>query len=170
MPGGGQTSVKKAIDNSKRKRDFKKRSSRRQESSNKRKHQESDKYVQRKRVKQENVDKVGKVNEDDDIDQYIEEEDKELEAELARDKDLGDQESFDDAEFDKYGDELDIPDDLDELSGEEDLEKDAEGDATDSDLEEYYRELGIQDEEDLTKKGAKSESKDQYKTKKKSKI
>jgi len=40
----------------------------------------------------------------------MEDEDEELEKELARDLDLGDEDNFDESEFKKYGDDLDLPD------------------------------------------------------------
>ena len=83
----------------------------------------------------------------------MEDEDEELEKELARDLDLGDEDNFDESEFKKYGDDLDLPDsdDGEPEQDDEELMRDVAGEETDSDLEDYYRELGIQDEEDLNK-------------------
>lgn len=65
---------------------------------------------------------------------------------------MEDDANFDESEFLKHGEDLDLP----ESEGdEEELDRDAKGDETDSDLEEYYKELGIQDEEDFTKKPEK---------------
>ena len=100
------------------------------------------------------------------MEEYIGEEDKELEEELARDQDLGDEEALDEDEFQKYGEELNIPSE-DEDEEEEEFEKDVKGEETDSDLEDYYKELGIQDEEDLTKpKKGKVDDEAKYKIKK----
>jgi len=68
------------------------------------------------------------------------EEDKELDRELLEEQNPS--EDLDDAEFLEHGDELDLPD------IEDDNEEDLQGDETDSDLEEYYRELGIENEPD----------------------
>lgn len=76
------------------------------------------------------------------------EEDPELEKELeeaglieARD----DTSVLDEKEFLEHADELDLPDE------EEDNEQDLKGEDTDSDMEDYYRELGIENEEDEVK-------------------
>ena len=159
--------VQKAIDNSKRKRDFKHRQKRRSDTSKKRRGQDEDKYVQRKRFKKDDQNEPKKkVEQDEDLEEMIGEEDKELEEELARDQDLGEEIDLDEDEFQKYGDELNIPSE-EEDEEEDEFEKDVKGDETDSDLEDYYKELGIQDEEDLTKpKKGKVEDEVKYKTKK----
>jgi hypothetical protein len=61
---------------------------------------------------------------------------------------------FDETEFKKHENLLDLPDS--ESEG-DDLEQDMKGEETDSDLEDYYRELGIADEEDFSKKKDKNE-------------
>lgn len=55
------------------------------------------------------------------------------------------EEMFDETEFLKHGDHLDLPDSGDEEDAdkEEEMYRDAQGEDTDSDLEEYYKELGI---------------------------
>jgi hypothetical protein len=70
------------------------------------------------------------------------EEDQELDRELLEDQQENASEDLDDAEFLEHGDDLDLPD------IEDDNEEDLQGDETDSDLEEYYRELGIENEPD----------------------
>lgn len=140
--------VKKAIEDSKRKRDFKHRSKRRQESSKKKNFRDKDQYIQRKRVKRDEFDQKKRPERDGGEakdEEILGEEDKELEQELARDFDMGNEEGqFDEQEFLKHGDDLDLPES-------ESDEEEEEGEETDSELEEYYKELGIQDEADFSK-------------------
>jgi hypothetical protein len=77
------------------------------------------------------------------------EEDPDLEKELLGDEgalqgDDGEDVVMDEAEFLENADELDLPEDED--LGDED-EDDLKGEDTDSELEDYYRELGIETEE-----------------------
>lgn len=75
---------------------------------------------------------------------------------------------FDDKVMLENANDLDLPD---SGSEDEENEKDLQGDETDSELEEYYKELGIQDEEDLSKpKKAKKGEDALYKKTKKSKV
>jgi hypothetical protein len=78
------------------------------------------------------------------------EEDPELERDLlGEDAGINEGEDIkmeDDDEFADEGGDLDLPEDEDEEVGQEN-EDDLRGDETDSDLEEYYRELGIETEE-----------------------
>lgn len=76
------------------------------------------------------------------------EDDEELEKELANDQMINDddEDHFDESEFMKHGEHLDLPDSGDEEEDpdkEEEYLRDAQGEETDSDLEEYYKELGI---------------------------
>ena len=91
--------------------------------------------------------------------------DSELEREIADDNDAKDPEKLDETVFNQYTatGELDLPEDNEEEDLSEE-ERDLEGDSgEDSELDEYYRELGI--EPDEMKKGKESEA--QYKKKKK---
>ena len=94
----------------------------------------------------------------------MDEQDVELEQEVARDQAMEDEANFDDTEFLQHGEDLDLPD---SEQDEEELDRDAEGGETDSDLEDYYKELGIEDEEDLTTVHKKKGTAGEYKTKKK---
>ena len=72
--------------------------------------------------------------------------DEEIDEELKGEDDyIGES---DDQEFLKNANELDLPDTESER---EDNEADLKGDETDSELEDYYKELGIEEEEDLSK-------------------
>ena len=122
--------IKHSIENSKRKRDFKARNKRRHES--KKKKNQLDEYVQRKAPQKEEA-----------FDDVLGEEDEELERELARDQEMND-DNFDESEFRQYGEGLNLP--SEEEESEEENEQDLKGEVTDSDLEDYYKELGIQDE------------------------
>jgi hypothetical protein len=70
--------------------------------------------------------------------------DVELEKELLDAQEPIDDEDLemDEAEFLEHADELDLPED----ASEEEDDADLKGEETDSDLEEYYRELGIETE------------------------
>jgi hypothetical protein len=129
--------VLKAIEDSKRKRDFKQRNKGRKERSQKRQKLEKNKYVQRGSGKRP-------APEEDKFEKVMAEDDPELERELEEAGILEGKdgsEDLDEAEFLEHGDELDLPD-LD------DDEEDLKGEETDSDLEDYYRELGIENETD----------------------
>lgn len=144
----------RAIEDSKRKRDFKQRNKGRQERSAKKDKFEKSKYVQRgsqqhkhetnKRQKKEEASE-GSDDEETKYNNVMAEEDPELERELKEagliEGDAG-SEDLDEQEFLEHADELDIPDE------EGDDEDDLKGEDTDSDLEDYYRELGIENEED----------------------
>lgn len=159
--------VQNAIENSKRKRDFKARQKRRFETKGKKSQNERDTYVQRKRPRKDEAevqDSDYGEEDDDKLVQVMDEQDVELEQEVARDQAMEDEANFDDTEFLQHGEDLDLPD---SEQDEEELDRDAEGGETDYDLEDYYKELGIEDEEDLTTAKKKKGTSGEYKTKKK---
>jgi hypothetical protein len=93
----------------------------------------------------------------------MQEEDPELERELLGDDAaaaLNDEsEDLNEDQFLEGADELDLPED-DEEDEQEDKDEDLKGEETDSDLEEYYRELGIENEpDDSGDQGVKKKSK-----------
>eukprot|EP00347_Sterkiella_histriomuscorum_P015725 403355916 len=169
--------VLKKIEDAKRRRDFKQRSKRRFETDAKKKTNEREKFVQRKYKKpfgQKNErGEEPKKTREEEIEEIMNEEDVELEQELARDEMINEDDEFDETEFLQHGDQLDLPDSGDEeddFDKQEELLRDAEGELTDSDLEDYYKELGIQDEEDFSKTEKASKKGDaQYKVSKKQK-
>ena len=148
--------TKRAIEDSKRKRDFKVRQKGRKERSVKKQKFENNKYVQRGSVpnKRQKLDEV--EDEETKYQRVMAEEDPELERDLKEagimNGDDDGSENLDENEFLEHADELDLPDEEDM----DDDEGDLKGDETDSDLEEYYRELGIEDEVDELAKGQKS--------------
>lgn len=73
-------------------------------------------------------------------------------------------EEFDEDEFTKNANQLDLPE---SDSDDEQAEKDLKGGDTDSELEEYYKELGIEDEVDYSKKEKKTKEEKLYKKTKK---
>lgn len=72
----------------------------------------------------------------------MDQEDPELERDLQVAADEDDSDAFNEEEFNTDG--LDLPDDEEEDNNEE--MHDLKGDDTDSELEDYYRELGIENE------------------------
>lgn len=156
--------TKRAIEDSKRKRDFKVRSKDRKERTYKKNKNESEKYVQRggnaapnKRQKREEYDS------DEEYKRVMEAEDPDLERELAEagidvtgiNKDGDDDENIEmeNAEFIDHDEgDLDLPAEENEDNFDDDNESDLNGEETDSDLEDYYRELGIENEVDELKK------------------
>ena len=77
----------------------------------------------------------------------MEEDDQELENELEMEQMEIDDKDLDEEEFLKHGDELDLPEEEEEAD--DVISLDARGEETDSELEEYYKELGIENEEDF---------------------
>jgi hypothetical protein len=167
--------TKRAIEDSKRKRDFKQRSKGRKDRTQKKDKFEKNRYIQRgseqhmQASKRMRKDDDGE-NEDDKYKRVMEEDDPELERELKEagliDGDVGEDgsENLDENEFLEHADELDLPSE-DEADNEDDLK----GEETDSDLEDYYRELGIENEEDEVAP-AKAVKKQPKKDKKPSKL
>jgi hypothetical protein len=155
--------IKKAIEDSKRKRDFKSRDKGRKIRTQKKQKYEANRFVQRGtgggagkargqgfkgpkgQPKREESDE--EEGSEEEFNRVMQEEDEDLEKELADaqepevDDEEGDME-MNDAEFLEHADELDLPSE-DEVADDED---DLKGEETDSDLEEYYRELGIETE------------------------
>jgi len=109
--------VKRAIADSKRKRDFKHRQKDRFDRHHKKKHMNEDKYVERKRQRR---DEDSVEEEGDGYDKIMKEEDPELDRAVDN---VGDDygEEFDETEFLKNADELDLPE---EESEDEEIEKD----------------------------------------------
>ena len=159
--------IKRSTQNSKRKSEFKKRQLRRIEKTKKAKAVGEKEFVDKKARRQQRV--KGKSSEQPNKNESDDEEaissDSELEREIADDNDAKDPEKLDETVFNQYTatGELDLPEDNEEEDLSEE-ERDLEGDSgEDSELDEYYRELGI--EPDEMKKGKESEA--QYKKKKK---
>lgn len=143
--------TQRAIDDSRRRRDFKARDKGRTERTQKREGKERNKYVQRgvapnKRVKTDEEDpQVSEAeNSDEELKRVMDQEDPELERDLQVAADEDDSDNMDEEEFLNNADGLDLPDEEDEEDFPED---DLKGDDTDSELEDYYRELGIDNEQ-----------------------
>lgn len=143
--------TQRAIEDSKRKRDFKGRQKNRKDRTAKKEKFEKNKYVQRGSVpsKRQKVEEV--EDEETKFQRVMAEEDPELERDLKEAGIIegGDDgsENLDENEFLEHADELDLP----EEENISDNEGDLKGEDTDSDLEEYYRELGIENEVDELK-------------------
>ena len=160
--------IKKSAQNSKRKYDFKKRNLRRIEKTKKAKAVGEKEFVDKKARRQERMQgkstEEPKSDDEEDISS-----DSELERDLAEERDAKDPEKLDETVFNKQAatGELDLPEDNEEEDlSEEERDLDG-GSGEDSELDEYYRELGIEpaemkqgkSDEALYKKKKKKESK-----------
>jgi hypothetical protein len=104
----------------------------------------------KRQQKQQEDEEESEVDSEKEFNRVMQEEDPELEKDLlgedgaiaAEDEDIQ-MEDGDEGEFVDDGGDLDLPDE-EEV---EDNEDDLKGEDTDSDLEEYYRELGIETDE-----------------------
>lgn len=155
--------IKKSIKNSKNVAQFKKRQQDRFRRKNKNKSIEQNKYVDKRKLKknqaaestppESDAEENLSMSSEDEIDREIAEE--QANEELLKD------ENFDDAEFDKFQQgELDLPEDSDYSQESSDHVE------SDSELDEYYRELGINPDE---MKPAEAKEEALYKTEKKKK-
>lgn len=143
--GAKANKVKKSIEDSKRKRDFKLRHKGRFERKQKNNKFE-DKYTEKKRLRKDEQKTKEDEEEDMEEDDLMGEDDGE-EEEVKPEEEYYDE--FDPKEaLDAEGHDLDLPE---SESEDEQVQKDLQGEDTDSELEDYYKELGIQDEEDLSK-------------------
>ena len=100
----------------------------------------------KRQQKKEDSEEESEVDSEEEYNRVMAEEDPELEKALlgedaAIEEDIQMEEN---EEFADEGGDLDLPDDEEEV---EDNEDDLKGEETDSDLEDYYRELGIETEE-----------------------
>jgi hypothetical protein len=109
---------------------------------------------------QEADEDSSELDSEEEFNRVMAEEDPELgkDLEAAIQEEDGDIEMEDDQEFADDAGELNIPEDEQEV---EDNEDDLKGDDTDSDLEDYYRELGIETDNkgDQYKKKSKASKK-----------
>ena len=169
------TKIKKQIDNSKRKGDFKKRQNNRIQ----KKHRQNDiekaefvdkrelindkkknkKALARKEGRQKKPEHGGAADEDKEMNEDDDEasDDAELEKELEEDLEAKNHDLLDETVFNKFATgELDLPEDeADLLDMSDDDVNDAAGD--DSELEAYYEELGIDVTEMQAKRAQKTE-------------
>ena len=167
------TRIKKAIQNSKHKASFNKRQTHRIKKKQRAGEVEQKQFVDKKKRREEKMRQKGeevKDNEEMEIDDELISSDSDLEKELAEDQAATDPDKLDESVFQQYTTgELDLPEEEDEDDSSQE-ERDMEGDeANDSELEEYYQELGIEpiemkkekkvDEEALYKKKKKKEAK-----------
>ena len=142
------TKIKKSIDNSKRKGDFKKRDKMRIEKKQRKSTAESMEFVDKRemiKAKKRNNKPAKKPVKESDEDEEMD--DAELEKELAKDleedKEFKNPDLLDETVFNKFATgELDLPEDEAD-QGLSDDEADEAAAAEDSELEAYYEELGI---------------------------
>ncbi len=113
--------------------------------------QKAGKFNNFKKRQQKQQEEESEVDSEEEFNRVMQEEDPELEKDLlgedgaiaAEDEDIQMEDGGDEGEFVDDGGDLDLPDE-EEV---EDNEDDLKGEDTDSDLEEYYRELGIETDE-----------------------
>ncbi len=171
------TRIKKSIDNSKRKGDFKKRQQFRIEKKQRQNNMEKHEFVDKrellankkkgKKTGRQTREQDNKESGDENADMEDDsEEDKELEKELAEEAEANNPEALDETIFDRFATgELDLP----EVEDEDDFSEPEDAIDDDSELEAYYEELGI-DADEMHDKRKKSVEDKLYKKQKKADV